>query len=397
MQRERAALRSQVRFWIHALFCAVLLNAVVHACSVSLILWSINDKSADPLFRFIRGGKAGYIDAKGRIVVSPTLAVDSTSFAEFHEGLLRIGGEGNHEYVDKTGKVQLRIRAWMASDFSEGLAAVSGGDSFGAKVGFVDHSGRFVISPQYYSAESFSEGLAVASLEGHVAKGYIDRYGNWVVQPRLAEARPFHESLAAVIIEGPCRITNGGSCERSEYAPLLANAKYDCRFAFIDKTGNPVSDLRFDDAKDFSEGLAAIRIGRKWGFIDKKGRISIPAEYESAEPFSEGLAAVRHDGMIGFIDASGSFVIAPRFEYAGSFSDGRAIVSDRSPNGVILYRFISRAGMPAFSGWFVHAAPFVHGLAPVAYEVKGAADRGVRGRFAWIDVSGNPVLAFNVR
>jgi hypothetical protein len=43
---------------------------------------------------------------------------------------------------------------------------------------------------------------------------------------------------------------------------MKSNADYACRWAFIGKDGTPSSDLRFDDAEDFSEGLALVRVGR---------------------------------------------------------------------------------------------------------------------------------------
>ena len=33
---------------------------------------------------------------------------------------------------------------------------------------------------------------------------------------------------------------------------------------------------QFDEATDFSEGLAAVKIGGKWGFVDKSGKFVIP-------------------------------------------------------------------------------------------------------------------------
>ncbi|WP_081103996.1 WG repeat-containing protein [Leptospira weilii] len=48
-------------------------------------------------------------------------------------------------------------------------------------------------------------------------------------------------------------------------------------------------------AHSFSEGLAAVQIGKKWGFIDKTGNVVIPPQLEIASHFSEGLAlAVRN-------------------------------------------------------------------------------------------------------
>ena len=62
--------------------------------------------------------------------------------------------------------------------------------------------------------------------------------------------------------------------------------------------------------QDYETGL--------WGYINESGEEVIPAQYEDAQDFSEGLAAVEIDGLYGFIDVSGEMVIAPQFEGVGS-------------------------------------------------------------------------------
>jgi hypothetical protein len=142
---------------------------------------------------------------------------------------------------------------------------------------------------------------------------------------------------------------------------------------------------------DFSEGLAAVRIGDTWGFADKTGHIAISPRFESVQSFSEGLAAARVSGKVGFIDRTGYFVIPPRFQDADSFSDGRAVITEgiREPK----FRFIDKTGKPAFPGEYAMAASFAHGLAPVAFRM---GHRGVEDQ-AWIDTSGKVVCRFGAQ
>lgn len=65
-----------------------------------------------------------------------------------------------------------------------------------------------------------------------------------------------------------------------------------------------------------SEGDGPGEMG-KWGFKDKTGKLVIPYQYDDAREFSEGLAAVETKDGIGFIDHSGNFVIKPNPEFAG--------------------------------------------------------------------------------
>ncbi len=103
--------------------------------------------------------------------------------------------------------------------------------------------------------------------------------------------------------------------------------------------------LQYQDAKNFSEGLAAVKKDGKWGFIDKTGKVVIGFQYEDVDTFgfSKGLAGVEKNGMWGFIDKTGSFVIEP--QYNGEIiipfgDDDRAgiIISDTS------WRAIDRTG-----------------------------------------------------
>lgn len=52
----------------------------------------------------------------------------------------------------------------------------------------------------------------------------------------------------------------------------------------------------------------------------------IAPQYQDARQFSEGLAAVKKDGKWGYIDTEGNTVIPFRFDDAGSFNDGYAVV-----------------------------------------------------------------------
>jgi hypothetical protein len=355
--------------------------SIVHACTIATPIWGYRDKNADLLFKFVRDGKVGFIDASGKIVLDATRPGGSR---QFHEGLLAVRDKDGFGYIDRSGKLVFRLDAWIVFDFAEGLAPAATADH---SWGFIDRTGRFAVPPRFWFVYRFSEGLARVSVSGEFnSVGYINKEGRFVVPPRLSEGSDFHEGLAAVIIEGPCRITNGGSCERAEFQPEKLPATYTCRYTYIDKNGKPISDSRFDDAEQFSEGLAAVRIGPAWGYIDKSGRMVIPPKYQSAGAFSEGLAPVQLELKTGFIDHSGRIVIPPQFRSAESFSNGRALIrvpSDRRLTSY--YQFIDKTGRTAFPGSFTSAGGFISGLAPVAFS---------SGKVGWIDTSGKTVFTY---
>ena len=69
---------------------------------------------------------------------------------------------------------------------------------------------------------------------------------------------------------------------------------------------------QFDEARDFSEGLAAVNQGAKchsggkWGYIDKNGKTPIPFKYDYAGQFKNGRACVKQVGQWKVIDLGGT-------------------------------------------------------------------------------------------
>ncbi len=271
------------------------------------------------------GGKFGYADTKGDMVIAPQF-----DFAgRFSEELAAAGIGSRQGYIDKSGMFVLSPQFEIAdlSPFSEGLAPVRIGEFVAAKWGYIDKQGNVVIQPQFDAAGPFSDGLAVAAIGGQW--GYIDRTGNVVVAMQYASAGSFADGLAAVRTGDPVTGKTG----------------------YIDKTGRMVIAPQFDGAFSFSDGLAAVRVGNKYGFIGKDGKIVIPARFDFADSFSGPLAAFRQgaesDGKYGYLDRTGKVAIDPQFDFADMFarSDGLAAVREGDEkSGMWGYVGIPKAG-----------------------------------------------------
>ena len=128
--------------------------------------------------------------------------------------------------------------------------------------------------------------------------GYIDASGKIIIEPRFDWARAFRDGLAAVGVGG--------------------------KWGFVDSRGEIVIPARYQEVQDFSEGLCAVLSGGKWGFIEKTGAFRGRERYECARPFSEGLAAVRIGQKWGFVNRDMKMAIKPRFDGAWSFTEGLA-------------------------------------------------------------------------
>lgn len=77
-------------------------------------------------------------------------------------------------------------------------------------------------------------------------------------------------------------------------------------WGYIDTMGSFVINPLFDDARDFSNGLAAVNLHGKWGYINKEGKMVISNSFMTCGDFSEGLAIVQgFDKKYHYIDAKG--------------------------------------------------------------------------------------------
>jgi hypothetical protein len=391
------------RDWIWIPVSVVVIASTALACSSDYVIWMIRTDSSDALFRFIRNGKAGYIDRTGKIVVPPTLETSGNYGGEFHDGRLKVSTKGDEWYIDTSGKRVNRPK-FYGWDFYEGLAAAKMEPN--GKWGFVDTTGTFVIAPQFDgypagSVDSFSNGFA--KITKGERDGYIDRTGAFAIPPQFLQGARFHDDRAWVVVDGPCMyFTPGAVCPDYGKLPRSASdaqvGQSLCKYALIDKTGTVLSKERFDSVGDFSEGLAPVRIGGYWGFVDAQGTVVIQPRFQQATSFSDGLAMITFNSIAkpeyGFINHDGVIVIPPQFAAAESFSEGLAMIA---PNIEGPYSFIDKKGERAFDGKFVVASSFAKGLAHVKL-FSPDADENNRfnpyGPYAYIDRTGREVFRY---
>lgn len=135
----------------------------------------------------------------------------------------------------------------------------------------------------------------------------------------------------------------------------------------------------WDGARDFSEGLAAVKQDGKWGYIDTNGTVVIPPQYDGANSFSEGLAAVQKNGKWGYIDKTGNIVISFSFESTYAFSEGLAVYASG-----YYYGYIDTTGKAVVPAVYTEATSFRNGVACVKKD----------SAYGFINTEGTPVTEF---
>ena len=265
-----------------------------------------------------------------------------------------------------------------AGYFSEGLAAVK----FDGKWGYIDNTGKVRILFEYDRADGFENGEAYVEVgKGDARKAYIIDKAGKVVEELAANGAGGDDDAAEFRFSEGLLATKDGKWE--------ANGKY----GFVDEDWNTVIAPRFDDAYDFSDGLADVEIDGKWGCIDRTGEEVVPIIYDGVGFFSEGLAAVNIDYKYGFVDMAGKLVIPMKHTFARHFSGGYAAVffGDLATGK---WGFINKAGDVVVPGSFEDVGFFGYseGLAAVrlvdedndidgwgfaAFSLAGASDWAV--------------------
>jgi bifunctional DNA-binding transcriptional regulator/antitoxin component of YhaV-PrlF toxin-antitoxin module len=126
-------------------------------------------------------------------------------------------------------------------------------------------------------------------------------------------------SLLAILRLSGCNKIDFGSNDPNQTANIVttpvSSERFrffrDNKFGYIDRNGQIVIPARFEDARDFSEGLASIKIGDKYGCIDSSGKVVIPARFNYIAKFKHGLARITLDRLEkGKIDKTGKIVTA---------------------------------------------------------------------------------------
>ena len=110
----------------------------------------------EKLYRVVVGGKGGYINRQGRMVIQP----QSLSSGEFHDGLAQASDGKRIFYIDKTGKEV------FACPFAHDHVPFCGGfaqGSIGLKFHYCDTKGKLL--PGFHAGtRPFSEGMAAVGV-----------------------------------------------------------------------------------------------------------------------------------------------------------------------------------------------------------------------------------------
>jgi len=285
-------------------------------------------------------------EAEDRLMADYVSIYHGLGFGAYHNVVPALDDDGfigskyrkaQFAYIDKHGKVIFDMVADYACKFHEGLAAVS----IDEKAAYIDLSGKIALQTQYKYADSFLHGLARAQPNAGGKWGYIGKTGEWSIKPQFDEAGPFQDDVAMVNIHSAA--FNGamqkaqaelkGQTSSSGKMEIIASRPVKNSPPFcIDTSGQKVDGPINNRCKTIIDGISLVRHlsadgkSTKYGYADASGKIIIQPQFDEAEEFHNGLAAVRigrvmhevngrlvknTDSKLGYVNESGEYVWNP--------------------------------------------------------------------------------------
>ena len=312
---------------------------MTNSCSSKSEVYT-DDTESHELYRIQVGGKYGFINEHGKLVIEPQFDraywyfSDSVCFAELgqRKGLINTEGEFVVELdgsINWVRNFRNGVATFRANNGKEGIVNKSGEillpatfkevfydenngflveDTLG-NYGYVNYQGDIILPCQNKVVRTFNEGLMVVGNKNN-KYGYVDTKGAWAIDTIYDDARDFGNGLARV--------------------------KVDEKWQFIEHNGNVVSRFNYDDIlTGFSCNRAFVKNGNAIEMIDSDGKKIAIVEADSVFGFSEGFATFKKNGKYGKIDTDGNVVIQPLFENLFSTNKGLSVFIKNDKQGVV--------------------------------------------------------------
>ena len=332
----------------HLLFLAVVFSMT--ACMPSE---KEDSSGGTELYRIQVGGKFGFINENGKLVIEPQFDVahllfgDNVCYAKLGErkGLINTEGKfvseldtaitwvyqfrngvalfrmnnGKVGIICKTGEMVLPPTYKNVIDDDGNGFIIE--DTLG-NCGYVNNNGKVIVPCKYDDVGGMQEGVMV--VKSNNKYGYVDSMGVWVIDTIYDEARAFGNGLARVRLDGKWKFINreGVVIEDLAFDEILTG--FSCNRAFvkqngiiemIDRCGNRISTIDADTIFSFQDGYATFRKNGKYGKIDTTGTIVIMPTFDYLYRTYNGLSIFEKNKKQGVVDSSGSIIIEAKYDY----------------------------------------------------------------------------------
>lgn len=270
-----------------------------------------------------KNGKIGYLNTKGKFVISPTYE-EATSF--YNQATL-VKKNGKWALINNKGKL---LTAFNIEDKNYGPEYRKSGQ-FPVKInglwGSMNYKGKLVVPAEFqdkiefrgntvewglhrdaYSAIVRKDGLIIPLDKQHYSLGEPQN-GLWIIQD---SGEGIVDVSGQLIVEP----------QDDQKVILSEDGSYAVRdikdpsagWTFYKKDQTLLFESNYTDIQAFSEDLAAVKVNQKWGYVSKQGDIKIPAQFEEANLFQMGSAVIRKSGKYGLIGNRGEVILPAKYD-----------------------------------------------------------------------------------
>ncbi len=294
----------------------------------------------DGLSAFYENGKWGFVNTSGIVVITP----EYDEVEDFSNGLCLVKKDGKWGVINKNGKNIHSCEYESISTFDSGIAYAKKD----MMAYYLYSTGKKTqLSGSTYIHHPFSDGLARIKKVKTGEWGYTNAKGIITIDPEFSQASDFKNGHAFVKVKGKDYIINKNGDKRSapfildENVVIFSNgAGYikdaEGKLRFFDRNLELKPQLYLEIEEFTSEMTRAMDIDGNIVIINEKGeQVLNLKEFDDAGNFSDGLAWVKKNGKYGYINPNGKLVIDTLFTYASDFNSNCAYVANGTRQGVI--------------------------------------------------------------
>ena len=289
----------------------------------------------------------GYIDAKGKLAISPMYE----EVSNFSCGYARVWMTNTTTpiFIDTKGKMQ-QASFDRAGDFYYKYSRIRMNDLYG----LMNTSFDFTCQPMYFGLGIMSEnGLVAAQLSSKDKWGYVNAKGENKIPAMFDEAGTFEGGVAVVVVGNKYGAINtkGDYVIQPIYdglsaigGGLIAFVQND-RVGLMNASGKTVVQPIYDGLGYLEDNdLIPARRNDKYGFINKNGDEKLAFMYDDCSSFHEGYAVVYQNDVERLIDTKGNIVVTiPEDDYIyRTMHNGLMLVRSYQDNGDVVYKYVDK-------------------------------------------------------
>lgn len=270
-------------------------------------------------------GLWGYIDKTGNTVIQPRFR----SAYAFHENIARVKPFDYPDHFITRGGDVISSNTWSAvDDFSEGLARVESGNTFG----YIDTSGKLILPPVYAGGGSFKNGLVVVSNEEKT--GMINRRGEEIIPLVYDHVKYFENEKVVICNQSDFSVVYDLQGKELARIPGAKIMESDGRLiSFRKDTMMHFFDIAQQSKLTQSNWLNIVYLGEgRWAgknsigylLLNEKGDIVKRKSYAQINRFKGGIAVYYTGEHWGYMDHDGAELTIDVFGLAWDYKEGFA-------------------------------------------------------------------------